>query len=106
MKKTAGIVLLFSVLSFFPTLAFAAAAESKLNQLEIGMTPEKIISILGKPDFRRPEGVNSEGKSFERMQYSITKRLKEATDSGQLESTYTCSLAIVDGVLARIDRER
>jgi hypothetical protein len=106
MKKTAGVVLLFSGLLFFSTFVFAGTAESKLNQLAVGMKTEKIISILGPPDLRRPEGDNSQGKSIERLQYNITKRLKEPTDSGQLESTYTCSLMIVDGALARIDRER
>lgn len=106
MKKIASVVLLFLGLFFFPALVFAGTAESKLNQLTFGMKPEKIISILGQPDLRRPEGTNSEGKSIERMRYDITKRLKEPTASGQLETTYRCSLMIVDGVLARIDREQ
>ena len=106
MKKIASVVLLFSALLFSSTFVFAGTRESKLDQLNIGMKPEQIISILGQPDLRRPEGTNSQGKSIERLQYNITKRLKEPTDSGQLESTYTCSLMIIDGVLARVDRER
>lgn len=106
MKKIAGVVLLFSGLLFFPAFVFAGTRESKLNELAIGMKTEKIISILGEPDLRRPEGTNSQGKNIERLRYNITKRLKEPTDSGQLEVTYPCSLMIVDGVLARIDQER
>ena len=106
MKKIAVVVLLFSGLLFFPAFVFSGTAESKLSQLAMGMKVEKIISILGSPDFRRPEGMNSQGKSIERLQYSLTRRLKEPTDSGQLETTDKYSLMIIDGVLARIDRER
>jgi hypothetical protein len=106
MKKITGLFLLLSCLLSFSVPIFAGTRENKLNELSIGMKTEKIISILGEPDLRRAEGVNSQGKSIERLQYNVTKRLKEATDSGQLESTYTCSLMIVDGALARVDRER
>jgi hypothetical protein len=93
-------------LLLFPTLSFAGTTESKLEKLAIGMSPEEIIQVLGKPDLRREEGVNADGKAMERLRYNVTRRLKEPTGSGDLEETYSCSLTLTDGLLARIDRER
>lgn len=106
MKKFLTFLLSFALL-FLSALVFAGnISENKLNQLSLGMKADQIVSILGEPDSRRAEGMNAQGKAVERLRYNITRRLKEPTDEGQLEATYTCSLMIADGALVRIDRER
>jgi hypothetical protein len=108
MKKTIRRQILIICLWCSASLAYAGnIAEVKLNRLSLGMKQEQIISVLGQPDLVRAEGLNAERKTVERMEYSVTKRIdpsKQENDSGELLSTFTCSLTLVDGILVRIGR--
>ena len=103
---------LFFYLLFFASSAYAGSiAEVKLGRVSLGMKPEQVISELGEPDLRRSEGLNTQGKPVERLDYSVTRRIDMSkenpeNDNGQREAVYTCSMMFADGVLVRIDRQR
>ncbi len=106
-NKTAGLLVLGFL--FFSTLAWAGdISRAKLSDVSLGMKPEEIISILGEPNLKRSEGLNTEGKSVQRFEYNVTYPVKQNSDNdnGDRFTTSVCSLMIVDGVLVRIDRQR
>jgi hypothetical protein len=89
-----------------PALAFAGIiSEKKLAQVSIGASAEKIVSVLGKPDLRRAEGVDGQGRAMERLQYTMVRRLKDPLPNGDLEVKYPCSLMLADGALVRVERQ-
>ncbi len=109
---------------FIFSFAFAdEISQEQLQQVSLGMKNEQIISVLGKPDFIRSEGVNGEGKTVERLEYNVTEPIdlppaankmgnnfdKESRSKLPLDRqgppTYTCSLVTLDGKLVRIETQ-
>ncbi len=103
-------IFIFFTLLTLSSLAFAVEIrESQLDEVKLGMSKNKIIALLGEPDAISAEGGRTDGKTFERIEYSIVSRAKPpkegGEDTGEQLVTYTCFFEMADGVLVRIGRQ-
>lgn len=93
----------FSLFAASPALARDVSAE-KFGRIEMGMSVDDAIILLGQPENRREEGVDDRGKPFERLEYSVVRRLKEAKEDGSMETYQSWCLVFLDGKLVRLER--
>lgn len=115
--------LLIAQICIFSSAFAGEVSQEKFKQVSLGMKKDEIVSVLGQPDSDQKEGMNEQGQTIERLEYSIEKSASTATQgysmnqssSGesrygshsaqQHQSNYICSLVIVNGALARIEKQ-